>query len=64
PIDGATPAGASSLAEALLTAAATSAPDRAIRYRDLADRRAICLSLPLGPAGQPDGRAGVHGAGL
>ncbi|NEW53975.1 thioredoxin domain-containing protein [Nocardia cyriacigeorgica] len=38
PIDGATPAGASSLAEALLTAAATSAPDRAIRYRDLADR--------------------------
>ncbi len=38
PIDGATPAGASSLAEALLTASATSAPDRAVRYRDLADR--------------------------
>ncbi|GAB2643524.1 thioredoxin domain-containing protein [Nocardia goodfellowii] len=38
PIDGATPAGASSLAEALLTASALSAPDRAGRYRELADR--------------------------
>ncbi|MEU7764390.1 thioredoxin domain-containing protein [Nocardia sp. NPDC049190] len=38
PIDGATPAGASALAEALLTAAASSDPERATRYRDLADR--------------------------
>ncbi|MEV6767227.1 thioredoxin domain-containing protein [Nocardia sp. NPDC051030] len=38
PLDGATPAGASVLADALLTAAALSDPDRATRYRDLADR--------------------------
>ncbi|WP_028477161.1 thioredoxin domain-containing protein [Nocardia sp. CNY236] len=38
PIDGATPAGASALAEALLTTAAASDPDRAARYRDLAER--------------------------
>lgn len=38
PIDGATPAGASALAEALLTAAAASDPERAARYRELADR--------------------------
>lgn len=38
PIDGATPAGASALAEALLTAAAASAPEPALRYRELADR--------------------------
>ncbi|GGK48136.1 thioredoxin domain-containing protein [Nocardia camponoti] len=38
PIDGATPSGASVLAEALLTAAAASAPDKALAYRDLADR--------------------------
>ncbi len=38
PIDGATPAGASSLAEALLTASACSTTDQAVRYRELADR--------------------------
>lgn len=38
PIDGATPAGTSAVAEALLTTSALSDPDRAVRYRDLADR--------------------------
>jgi uncharacterized protein YyaL (SSP411 family) len=38
PFDGATPAGASAIAEALLTASVLSAPDRAPRYRELADR--------------------------
>ncbi|NNH69913.1 thioredoxin domain-containing protein [Nocardia uniformis] len=38
PLDGATPAGTSAMAEALLTASALSDPDRALRYRDLADR--------------------------
>ncbi|MFC4125645.1 thioredoxin domain-containing protein [Nocardia rhizosphaerae] len=37
PVDGATPAGASALAEALLTASAMADPDRAVRYRELAD---------------------------
>ncbi|MFB8006276.1 thioredoxin domain-containing protein [Nocardia sp. NPDC056000] len=38
PIDGATPSGTSVLADALLTAAALSAPEQAIRYRELADQ--------------------------
>ncbi|WP_084479149.1 thioredoxin domain-containing protein [Nocardia jejuensis] len=38
PLDGATPAGASVLAEALLTASTLADPDRATHYRDLADR--------------------------
>ncbi|WP_236573093.1 thioredoxin domain-containing protein [Nocardia caishijiensis] len=37
PIDGATPSGTSALAEALLTSAAVADPDRAVRYRELAD---------------------------
>ncbi|MBF6078996.1 thioredoxin domain-containing protein [Nocardia beijingensis] len=56
PIDGATPAGASALAEALLTAAAASDPDRAVRYRELADstldRGAIVLARAPRSAGQ------------
>ncbi|MBF6339535.1 thioredoxin domain-containing protein [Nocardia abscessus] len=56
PIDGATPAGASALAEALLTAAATSDPERAARYRELADRTlergAIVLARAPRSAGQ------------
>ncbi|TCJ99882.1 thioredoxin domain-containing protein [Nocardia alba] len=38
PVDGATPSGASALAEALLTASAVAEPDRALRYRELADQ--------------------------
>ncbi|MFI5778012.1 thioredoxin domain-containing protein [Nocardia sp. NPDC051570] len=38
PMDGATPAGASVIADALLTAAALVDTERAIRYRELADR--------------------------
>ncbi|WP_040782511.1 thioredoxin domain-containing protein [Nocardia pneumoniae] len=56
PIDGATPAGASALAEALLTAAAASDPERATRYRELADRTldrgAIVLARAPRSAGQ------------
>lgn len=56
PVDGATPAGASSLAEALLTASALSDPDRAIRYRELADRTlargAVVLARAPRSAGQ------------
>ncbi|MEU1546866.1 thioredoxin domain-containing protein [Nocardia sp. NPDC005745] len=56
PVDGATPAGASALAEALLTAAATSDPERAVRYRELADRTlergAIVLARAPRSAGQ------------
>ncbi|WP_327093653.1 thioredoxin domain-containing protein [Nocardia vinacea] len=56
PIDGATPAGASALAEALLTAAATSAPEPALRYRELADqtlqRGAVVLARVPRSAGQ------------
>lgn len=37
PVDGATPSGASTLAEALLTASAVADVDRALRYRELAD---------------------------
>nr|WP_062986318.1 thioredoxin domain-containing protein [Nocardia anaemiae] len=56
PIDGATPAGSSALAEALLTAAATSAPEPALRYRELADqtlqRGAVVLARAPRSAGQ------------
>ncbi|WP_216917867.1 thioredoxin domain-containing protein [Nocardia noduli] len=56
PIDGATPAGASVLAEALLTAAATSGPAESVRYRELADetlrRGAIVLARAPRSAGQ------------
>ncbi|WP_067573572.1 thioredoxin domain-containing protein [Nocardia acidivorans] len=38
PIDGATPSGTSVLADALLTAAALSDPEQALRYRELADQ--------------------------
>ncbi|WP_433601441.1 thioredoxin domain-containing protein [Nocardia sp. CA-135953] len=56
PIDGATPAGASAFAEALLTAAATSAPEQTLRYRELADqtlrRGAVVLARVPRSAGQ------------
>ncbi|MGQ4598186.1 DUF255 domain-containing protein [Nocardia sp. R6R-6] len=56
PVDGATPAGASALAEALLTAAAVSDPERAARYREHADRTlergAIVLARAPRSAGQ------------
>ncbi|WP_405160976.1 thioredoxin domain-containing protein [Nocardia sp. NBC_01499] len=56
PVDGATPAGASSLAEALLTAAAASDPDRAVPYFALAEqtlqRGAVVLARAPRSAGQ------------
>ncbi|NUP28904.1 MAG: thioredoxin domain-containing protein, partial [Nocardia sp.] len=56
PIDGATPAGASVLAEALLTASAVVEPDRAVRYRELAEhtlaRGAVVLAKAPRSAGQ------------
>ncbi|MCP2296183.1 hypothetical protein APR11_002611 [Nocardia amikacinitolerans] len=56
PIDGATPAGASALAEALLTAAAVSDVERAVRYRELAEatlrRGAVVLARAPRSAGQ------------
>ncbi|MEU1984245.1 thioredoxin domain-containing protein [Nocardia sp. NPDC019395] len=56
PIDGATPAGASVLAEALLTASAVVAPDRAAHYRELAEqtlaRGAVVLAKAPRSAGQ------------
>ncbi|WP_227996650.1 thioredoxin domain-containing protein [Nocardia australiensis] len=56
PIDGATPAGASALAEALLTASVASDPARAVRYRELADqtltRGAVVLARASRSAGQ------------
>ncbi|UGT38744.1 thioredoxin domain-containing protein [Nocardia yamanashiensis] len=56
PMDGATPAGTSALAEALLTASALSEADRAIRYRELADqtlgRAAVLLARAPRSAGQ------------
>ncbi|MEV0709212.1 thioredoxin domain-containing protein [Nocardia aurea] len=56
PIDGATPAGASVLAEALLTAAAVSGPAESVRYRELADetlrRGAVVLARAPRSAGQ------------
>ncbi|MFC9436869.1 thioredoxin domain-containing protein [Nocardia sp. NPDC057030] len=56
PVDGATPAGASALAEALLTAAAASEPDRAIPYFTLAEQTlqsgAVVLARAPRSAGQ------------
>ena len=56
PIDGATPAGASSLAEALLTAAASSAPDKASAYGEAAaatlQKAAVILARASRSAGQ------------
>ncbi|MEV6278044.1 thioredoxin domain-containing protein [Nocardia sp. NPDC051832] len=56
PVDGATPAGASALAEALLTASALSAPEKAVHYRELADitlaRAAVVLARAPRSAGQ------------
>lgn len=56
PVDGATPAGASALAEALLTASALSDPQRALGYRELADRTmergAMVLARAPGSGGQ------------
>ncbi|WP_459547929.1 thioredoxin domain-containing protein [Nocardia sp. X0981] len=56
PIDGATPAGASVLAEALLTASAVVAPEHASRYRELAEqtlnRGAVVLAKAPRSAGQ------------
>ncbi|ONM50591.1 thioredoxin domain-containing protein [Nocardia donostiensis] len=56
PIDGATPAGASALAEALLTASALSDPDRAARYRDLADRTLVRGAIVLARAPRSAGQ--------
>ncbi|MEU8896208.1 thioredoxin domain-containing protein [Nocardia sp. NPDC048505] len=67
PIDGATPAGASALAEALLTASALSAPEQAVRYRELADqtlgRAAVVLARAPRSAGQwlTVAEAALHG---
>ncbi|MFZ2175096.1 MAG: DUF255 domain-containing protein, partial [Rhodococcus sp. (in: high G+C Gram-positive bacteria)] len=56
PVDGATPSGASSLAEALLTAAAVAAPDDSARYAAAADasllRAALLLQRAPRSAGQ------------
>ncbi|MFI6170135.1 thioredoxin domain-containing protein [Nocardia sp. NPDC051052] len=56
PVDGATPAGASSLAEALLTAAAVSEPEQAVPYFALAEqtlqRGAVVLARAPRSAGQ------------
>ena len=56
PVDGATPAGASALAEALLTASALSDPARAVGYREAADqtltRGALVLARAPRSAGQ------------
>ncbi|MRH86638.1 DUF255 domain-containing protein [Nocardia sp. SYP-A9097] len=56
PVDGATPSGTSVLADALLTAAALSDPEQALRYRDLADRTltrgAVLLARAPRSAGQ------------
>ncbi|MFH5209089.1 thioredoxin domain-containing protein [Antrihabitans sp. NCIMB 15449] len=51
PIDGATPSGASSTAEALLTAAALSDPERSVRYGELAAEtlRAATVVLARAP---------------
>ncbi|MGW4531076.1 thioredoxin domain-containing protein [Nocardia sp. NPDC004340] len=55
PLDGATPSGTSVLAEALLTASALADPDRASRYRQLADetlaRGAVLLARAPRSAG-------------
>ncbi|WP_235569373.1 thioredoxin domain-containing protein [Nocardia sp. Root136] len=55
PVDGATPSGASALAEALLTASAVADTERAVRYRELADqtltRGAILLARAPRTAG-------------
>ncbi len=55
PIDGATPAGASGMAEALLTAAALSAPEESTRYGELASltlrRAAVILAKAPRSAG-------------
>ncbi|MFC9893800.1 thioredoxin domain-containing protein [Nocardia sp. NPDC127579] len=67
PIDGATPAGASALAEALLTASALSAPDQATDYRTHADqtltRAAVILARAPRSAGQwlAVAEAALHG---
>ena len=56
PIDGATPAGASSLAEALLTAMGASEPERSSRYADVLDatlrRAGVVLARAPRSAGQ------------
>ncbi|WP_328388117.1 thioredoxin domain-containing protein [Nocardia sp. NBC_00416] len=56
PVDGATPAGASVLAEALLTASAVVEPERSARYRELAEhtlaRGAVVLAKAPRSAGQ------------
>ncbi|MEV6214461.1 thioredoxin domain-containing protein [Nocardia sp. NPDC051833] len=55
PVDGATPAGSSALAEALLTASAVTDPEHAVRYRELADhtlaRGAVLLARAPRTAG-------------
>lgn len=55
PFDGATPSGASSFAEALLTASALSEPDRATRYRDLAETTLTRSALVLARAPRSGG---------
>ncbi|MFF0491526.1 thioredoxin domain-containing protein [Nocardia sp. NPDC004068] len=55
PLDGATPCGASAFAEALLTASVLSAPDRATRYRDLAEATLTRGALVLARAPRSGG---------
>ncbi|WP_040721668.1 thioredoxin domain-containing protein [Nocardia veterana] len=56
PLDGATPAGASAFAEALLTASALSAPEQAVRYRALADATLNAGTLVLARAPRSGGQ--------
>lgn len=56
PLDGATPAGASTFAETLLTASALSAPDRAARYRTLADATLDAGAIVLARAPRSGGQ--------
>lgn len=55
PLDGATPAGASAFAESLLTASALSDPDRAVRYRALADATLDAGTVVLARAARSGG---------
>lgn len=55
PVDGATPSGASTLAEALLTASAVADTERAVRYRELADQTLALGAILLARAPRTGG---------